>query len=85
MSGSDSSDEIEEAQKEQQELLQQQIDQNNAEIEQKRQSVFDQRINIIKSQGAPTWTPGKPSVTPQTTLPSGKVVPPEKILNPQGK
>lgn len=59
MSSSDSSDEIEEAQKEQQALLQEQIDQQNAEIEQKRQAVFDQRINIIRSQGAPVWSPGK--------------------------
>jgi len=58
MSMGDSSDKIEESQKEQQQLMQEQIDQQNAEIEQKRQAVFDQRINIIRSQGAPVWSPG---------------------------
>lgn len=56
-SSDDQSKEIEEANKEQQRLLQEQIDQSNAEIEQKRQAVFQERLNILHSQGAPTWSP----------------------------
>ena len=39
------------------ELVEQQISQNNAEIEQKRQSIAKERLDILKSQGAPRWTP----------------------------
>lgn len=73
MSSNDNSDEIEESQKEQQALLQEQIDQSNAEIEQKRQAIFDERINIIRSQGAPVWSPGKTGTTPGVTPLPGKV------------
>jgi len=40
-------------------LMQEQIDQNNAELEQKRQDLVQQRMAIIKSQGAETWTPDR--------------------------
>lgn len=56
-SNDDHSDEIEESQREQQRLLQEQIDQSNAEIEQKRAAVFNERLNILKSQSAPNWNP----------------------------
>jgi hypothetical protein len=36
-------------------LLESQINQNKVELEQKRQSLAEQRINIVKSQGAPNW------------------------------
>lgn len=38
-------------------LIDQQIAQNNAELEQKRQAISKERLDIIKSQGAPQWTP----------------------------
>ncbi len=40
-------------------LLTQQINQNKDELEQKRQSLVDQRTNILKSQGAETWAPNR--------------------------
>lgn len=40
-------------------LLTQQINQNKDELEQKRQSLVDQRVNILKSQGAENWTPNR--------------------------
>lgn len=40
-------------------LMQEQIDQNNAELEQKRQDLVQQRMAIVKSQGAETWTPDR--------------------------
>lgn len=43
-------------------LLEEQINQNKAELEQKRKDLVAQRINIIKSQGAEQWTPDR-SVT----------------------
>ncbi len=39
------------------ELVEQQIRQNNAEIEQKREAITKERFDIVKSQGAPRWTP----------------------------
>ncbi len=53
----DNSKRIEDEQRQQQRMLQQQIEQSNAEIEQKRQSVFNERLNIIRSQGALNWSP----------------------------
>lgn len=40
-------------------LLEEQINQNKAELEQKRKDLVSQRINIIKSQGAEQWTPDR--------------------------
>lgn len=60
-SSDDHSDEIEQSQREQQRLLQSQIDQSNAEIEQKRQAVFDERLNILRAQSAPNWNPVVPT------------------------
>jgi len=40
-------------------LVEEQINQNKAELEQKRQSLVSQRMNIIKSQGAETWSPDR--------------------------
>lgn len=40
-------------------LAQEQIDQNKAELEQKREALVEQRMNIIHSQGAEQWTPDR--------------------------
>lgn len=37
------------------ELLQQQLDQSNAETARKAHNLFDTRINLIKSQGSQMW------------------------------
>lgn len=64
----DHNDEVEKSQREQQNLLQNQINQSNAEIEQERKAVFTQRLNIIRAQGAPVWNTGKntPSIAPMS-------------------
>lgn len=69
--GSDNSDEIEEANQKQQELLQQQIDTTNREIEEKKQAVFNERLNIINSQRGQQWGAGKstPAIQPQFAKP----------------
>ncbi len=38
-------------------LQEEQIETNRAELENKRQSLFQTRLDIIKSQGAQQWTP----------------------------
>lgn len=40
-------------------LVQQQFKQNQAEIEQKRKSLYQERLDIIKSQGGQQWEPKK--------------------------
>lgn len=40
-------------------LIQQQINQNEADLEQKRQSLFDARLSIEKSAGGLSWSPQK--------------------------
>ena len=64
------------------ELIQQQITQNNAEIEQKRQAIAKERFDIVKSQGAPNWTPEPlaKAISPQEE--QAKQV--EKFKNDQG-
>lgn len=53
-------------------LLDEQLTQNKAELEQKRQSLVDQRMAIVKSQGGEVWAPdrnaaytGKDAATPK--------------------
>lgn len=41
-------------------LMQEQMNQNKVELEQKRKSLVDQKIAIVKSQGAQNWTPERP-------------------------
>lgn len=36
--------------------------QTQAEIERKKQSLFQTRLDIIKGQGAQSWTPSKPAM-----------------------
>lgn len=43
------------------ELAQQQIELNQAELEQKRQHLYQTRLDIIKGQGAQTFTPDRSS------------------------
>lgn len=38
-------------------LLNEQITQNKAELAQKRQSLYKTRLDIIKGQGGQSWTP----------------------------
>ncbi len=39
------------------ELISQQFKQNQAEIEAKKKSLYEERLNIIKSQGGQSWHP----------------------------
>lgn len=39
------------------ELISQQFKQNQAEIEAKKKSLYQERLNIIKSQGGQNWHP----------------------------
>lgn len=41
------------------ELANKQFDINQKEIEEKRRSLFQQRLDIIKGQGTETWTPNR--------------------------
>jgi hypothetical protein len=45
--------------------IDEQIARNDRELEQKRQSLYTQRIDIIKAQGGQNWTPEKPSTLPR--------------------
>lgn len=38
-------------------LIEEQFNQNQAEMERKRKSLYEERLDIIKSQGGQTWTP----------------------------
>lgn len=38
-------------------LIEQQFKQNQAEIEQKRKGLYQERLDIIKSQGGQVWKP----------------------------
>lgn len=38
-------------------LIEQQFKQNQAEMENKRKSLYQERLDIIKSQGGQVWTP----------------------------
>lgn len=38
-------------------LIEKQFNQNQAEIEQKKKSLYQERLDIIKSQGGQQWTP----------------------------
>lgn len=40
-------------------LIQQQFNLNQAESEQKRKSLYQERLDIIKSNGGQVWTPRK--------------------------
>jgi len=40
-------------------LIDKQFNQNQAEIEQKRKSLYQERLDIIKSQGGQIWQPRK--------------------------
>jgi hypothetical protein len=40
-------------------LITQQFKQNQAEIEAKKKSLYEERLNIIKSQGGQNWHPTK--------------------------
>ncbi len=38
-------------------LIEQQFKQNQADIQEKKQSLYQERLDIIKSQGKQVWTP----------------------------
>lgn len=40
-------------------VIQQQFQQNQAEIERKKKDIYAERLSIIKSQGAQSWTPDR--------------------------
>ncbi len=47
-------------------LEQQQIDMNKQELAEKKQSLYQTRLDIIKGQGAEQWTPNRASGVPAT-------------------
>ncbi len=51
-------------------LADEQIQQNAAELEQKKNNLFQTRLDIIKGQGSEVWTPRSPNAP--TTAPVGK-------------
>jgi hypothetical protein len=48
---------IEKAQRQQQQLLEEQAAKDQAELQEKRDSVFKQRLNIINASRGEIWTP----------------------------
>lgn len=51
-----------------------QIRDNEIELEAKKKSLFEERLNLIKSQGAETWQPKIPTPQPNQTNPNGSVL-----------
>ncbi len=49
-------------------LLEKQITQNEAEIESKRKSLYDERLSIVKSSGRENW--GNPQSSPSAPKPT---------------
>lgn len=49
--------------------VQQQIAQNQEQLEEKRKSLYSQRLDIIRTQGGQNWTPQKPTVAPTPKMP----------------
>ena len=41
-------------------LIESQIAQNNIEIENRKRTISKERLDLIKSQGAPNWSPAPP-------------------------
>jgi hypothetical protein len=56
-------------------LLDEQITQSRAELEEKRHSLAEQRMAIVKSQGGEQWTPNRNASYADTggTKPQGKL------------
>lgn len=50
-------------------LLDEQIRQNKAELEDKRQSLFKTRLELIKGQGAQSFDPGNPDLIRNLGIP----------------
>jgi hypothetical protein len=46
-------------------LLENQIAKQNAEIQEKTETMADERLNLIKSQGAPSWDSARASPRPK--------------------
>lgn len=59
--------------RESRDLLNQQIRDNKAELEAKRQSLYQERLDIIKGQGTEVWHPdrGKGAAKPNAGKPKG--------------
>jgi hypothetical protein len=55
---------IERQQRKQDILLQKQLNEQNAQLEAKRQSVFQERKRILDAQRGPIWTPQQPYIAP---------------------
>lgn len=68
----DNSKDIEKAQKKQDRLIEEQINLDKTELEEKRKSVFEERLRISRSMGAQLWTPSVAPRAPATTGNSGK-------------
>lgn len=64
-------------------LIEQQISQNKAEIEQKTQAIAKERLDIIKSQGQPKWTP-EPLAAPLVTPDQQRASSTNEILKSRG-
>ena len=57
----DSDDDGSEAQDRSNQLANEQIQMNQAELERKRQNLYDERLDIIKGQGGQSWVPDRTS------------------------
>jgi hypothetical protein len=44
-------------------LINQQLQANQAELESKRQNLYDERLSIIKGQGGEVWKPSRTGVS----------------------
>lgn len=49
-----------------------QVEQNKAQIEQQRQELYQTRLDIIKGQGAQSWTPNMNQKAPINSSTPGK-------------
>lgn len=55
---------IERQQRRQDIMLQNQLNDQKADLEAKRQSVFEQRKRMLDAQRGPSWTPNQPYIAP---------------------
>lgn len=62
-------------------LIEQQITENQAEIQRERQALSERKLSIIKTQGAPNWSPEAPPASGR----SGRGGMPDKIRLTRGE
>jgi hypothetical protein len=59
---------VSEQQKQNDELIQKQYQENQAEIAEKKKSLYNERLDIIKSQGNQSWHPNKTVSKPKLSF-----------------